>query len=150
MTRHNCRSDCRKFGKRQTRQRYQCTQCRKVFTEAHDQTLDGMYVPIDKAELVVSLLLEGSSISTVERVTAVHHTTILKLLVLALGAYLNRCAAHRHGSWHQRSCVERARITGGRLIGGFPFWPRPPSKPIDQKLVDYRRGLIWLGFSSAW
>jgi hypothetical protein len=46
-------------------------------------TLDGMYLPIDKAELILSLLLEGNSISTVERVTAVHHTTILKLLVLA-------------------------------------------------------------------
>jgi IS1 family transposase len=53
-----------------------------VFTEARERELDGMYLPIDKAELVVSLLLEGNSISTVERVTGVHHTTILKLLVL--------------------------------------------------------------------
>jgi IS1 family transposase/transposase-like protein len=83
VTCHNCRSECRKFGKRQNRQRYQCTQCHKVFTDARDQTLDGMYLPIQKAELVLSLLLEGSSISTVERVTGIHHTTILKLLVLA-------------------------------------------------------------------
>jgi IS1 family transposase/transposase-like protein len=83
VTCHNCRTECRKFGKRQNRQRYQCTQCRKVFTDARDQALDGMYLPIDKAELALSFLLEGNSISTVERVTAVHHTTILKLLVLA-------------------------------------------------------------------
>jgi transposase-like protein/IS1 family transposase len=82
MTCHNCRTECRKFGKRQNRQRYQCTQCRKVFTDARDQTLDGMYLPIGKAELVLSLLLEGNSISSVERVTAVHHSTILKLLCL--------------------------------------------------------------------
>jgi len=42
-----------------------------------------MYLPIEKAELVLKLLLEGNSVSTVERVTEVHHTTIHKLLVLA-------------------------------------------------------------------
>ena len=62
MTRHNCRIDCRKFGKRKNRQRYQCIQCRKVFTDARDQTLDGMYLPVEKAEMVLRLLLEGNSI----------------------------------------------------------------------------------------
>jgi IS1 family transposase len=80
MTCHNCRSECRKFGKRQNRHRYQC---RKVFADARDNTLDGMYPSIEKAEMVLKLLLEGNSVSTVERVTEVHHTTILKLLVLA-------------------------------------------------------------------
>jgi IS1 family transposase len=42
-----------------------------------------MYLPIEKAEMVLKLLLEGNSVSTVERVTDIHHTTILKLLVLA-------------------------------------------------------------------
>jgi IS1 family transposase/transposase-like protein len=83
MTCHNCRTECRKFGKRGTRQRYQCNQCRKVFTDARDQTLDGMYLPIEKAEMVLRLLLEGNSVSSVERATEVHHTTILKLLVQA-------------------------------------------------------------------
>jgi IS1 family transposase len=41
-----------------------------------------MYLPMDKAEFVLKLLLEGCSVSSVERVTGVHHTTILKLLVL--------------------------------------------------------------------
>ena len=83
MTCHNCRAECRKFGKRGDRQRHQCTQCRKVFTDARDNTLDGMYLPIEKAELVLRLLLEGNSVSTVERITDVHHTTTLKLLALA-------------------------------------------------------------------
>jgi len=46
VTCHNCRTECRKFGKRQNRQRYQCSQCRKVFTDARDNTLDGMYLPV--------------------------------------------------------------------------------------------------------
>ncbi len=83
MTCHNCRIECRKFGKRKNRQRYQCCQCRKVFTEAREDHLDGMYLPIEKAEMVLRLLLEGNSVSSVERITEVHHTTILKLLVLA-------------------------------------------------------------------
>jgi transposase-like protein len=83
VTCHNCRIDCRKFGKREGRQRYQCQQCRKVFTDARDNTLDGMYLPVEKAELVLSLLLEGNSVSSVERITGIHHGTILKLLVLA-------------------------------------------------------------------
>src|SRR5262249_25402259 len=33
----------------------------------------------------------------------------------------------RDGRWRQRSHLERARTAGGRLIGGFPLWPRPPS-----------------------
>ena len=81
MTCHNCRIECRKSGKRGTRQRYQCQQCRKVLTDARDQTLDGMYLPVEKAEMVLRLLLEGNSVSSVERATEVHHTTILKLLV---------------------------------------------------------------------
>jgi IS1 family transposase/transposase-like protein len=83
MTCHNCRTECRKFGKRQDRQRYQCTQCRKVFTDARDNTLDGMYLPIEKAEMVLKLLLEGNSVSSVVRLTDVHQKTILKLLVQA-------------------------------------------------------------------
>ena len=83
MTCHSCRIECRKFGKRKDRQRFQCTQCRKVFTEPREDHLDGMYLPVEKAELVLKLLLEGNSVSTVERITEVHHTTILKLLVLA-------------------------------------------------------------------
>jgi IS1 family transposase len=54
-----------------------------VFTDARDQTLDGMYLPVEKAEMVLGLLLEGNSVSSVERVTGIHHGTILKLLVLA-------------------------------------------------------------------
>jgi IS1 family transposase len=46
-------------------------------------TLDGMYLPIEKAEMVLRMLLEGNSVSSVVRLTDVHQKTILKLLVLA-------------------------------------------------------------------
>ncbi len=84
MTCHNCRTECKRKGRdRKGNQRYQCRQCSKTFLEPREKPLEGMYLPIEKAELVLKLLLEGNSVSTVERVTDVHHTTILKLLVLA-------------------------------------------------------------------
>jgi IS1 family transposase/transposase-like protein len=84
VTCHNCRIECKRDGRdRKGRQRFQCRQCSKVFLEPREDHLDGMYLPIEKAELVLRLLLEGSSVSTVERITDVHHTTILKLLVIA-------------------------------------------------------------------
>src|ERR1700720_1235763 len=84
MTCHNCRIECKRRGRdRKGSQRYQCRQCSKWFQEPREDHLDGMYLPIEKAELVLGLLLEGNSVSSVERITEVHHTTILKLLVLA-------------------------------------------------------------------
>ena len=84
MTCHNCRTECQRFGKHRIGlQRFRCRQCSKTFTEPHPDTLDGMYLPVENAEMVLSLMLEGNSISTIERVTGVHHSTILKLLALA-------------------------------------------------------------------
>jgi IS1 family transposase/transposase-like protein len=84
VTCHSCRIECKRKGRdRKGNQRYQCRQCSKWFGEPQEKPLDGMYLPIEKAEMVLKLLLEGNSVSTVERVTEVHHTTILKLLVLA-------------------------------------------------------------------
>jgi transposase-like protein/IS1 family transposase len=84
VTCHSCRIECKRKGRdRNGRQRYQCRQCSKTFLEPRESHLDGMYLPIEKAEMVIRLLLEGNSVSSVERATEVHHTTILKLLVLA-------------------------------------------------------------------
>jgi hypothetical protein len=53
-----------------------------------------MYLPMEKAKTVLRLILKGNSISSVERITEVHHTTILKLLVLA-GEKCERIMAER-------------------------------------------------------
>lgn len=83
MTCHNCRSQCKKFGRhRNGLQRYRCRQCRKTITEDHATPLGSMYTPLDKASKAIELLVEGCSVSTVERITGLHHTTILSLLVL--------------------------------------------------------------------
>lgn len=84
MTCHSCQIQCKRFGKhRNGLQRYRCNQCTKTFTEDHQRPLDEMRLPLDRAENVLRLLLEGMSVRSVERVTSVHRDTILRLLVLA-------------------------------------------------------------------
>lgn len=84
MTCHNCRIECQSHGKdRRGHQRYRCRHCRRTFLEPREKPLENMYLPIGKAEQVLRLLLEGNSVSSTERITGVHHTTILKLLVLS-------------------------------------------------------------------
>jgi transposase-like protein/IS1 family transposase len=84
VTCHSCRTQCQKHGKdRKGNQRYKCQQCSKTFLEPREKPLDMMYLTLEKAELVLSMLLEGNSVSSVERISGIHHTTILKLLVLA-------------------------------------------------------------------
>jgi transposase-like protein/IS1 family transposase len=83
MTCHNCRIECKRHGRdRKGNQRYQCRQCSKTFLDAQEKPLEGMYLPVEKAEMVLRLLLEGNSVSSIERITGVHHGTTLKLLVL--------------------------------------------------------------------
>ncbi|SRR5258708_2463839 len=85
MTCHNCSSVCKKSGKFGPKriQRYRCNQCRKTFSEEQSKPLDTMRLSLEKAELVLNLLLEGNSIRSIQRITGVHQVTILNLLVLA-------------------------------------------------------------------
>jgi len=84
VTCHNCNSACKRSGKhRNGLQRYSCKQCLKTFTEDHAQPLGDMRLPMDKAESILKLLVEGMSIRSIERITQVHRDTIMRLLLLA-------------------------------------------------------------------
>ncbi len=79
-----CDRECKKCGKhRNGLQRFRCIQCGKTYTEEHERLFAPMTVPEDKALLAIQLLIEGTSVRTVERVTQLHRDTILRLLVLA-------------------------------------------------------------------
>src|SRR5271157_5428855 len=79
-----CSIKCRKFGKhRNGLQRFRCPRCSKTYTEDHERLFAPMTVPEDKALLAIQLLVEGTSVRTVERITQLHRDTILRLLVLA-------------------------------------------------------------------
>ncbi len=83
MTCHNCRSECRKYGVRRGLQRFQCHQCRKLYTEPHERLFDNMYTKDANGLLALRMLLEGNSIRSVERITDLHRDTIMRLLVMA-------------------------------------------------------------------
>lgn len=84
MTCHNCNSLCKKFGKhRNGLQRFRCKQCGRTLTEEHTRPLDEMRIPFDKALLCLTLLLEGNSIRSIERITGVHRDTTMALLLKA-------------------------------------------------------------------
>jgi transposase-like protein/IS1 family transposase len=84
VTCHNCQSVCNRFGKhRNGLQRYRCSQCRKTFTEDHAQPLGDMRLPMETTVLILKLLVEGTSIRSIERLTEVHRDTIMRVLLLA-------------------------------------------------------------------
>jgi IS1 family transposase len=68
-----------------------------------------MYLDLERAELVLTLLLEGNSVSSVERVSGVHHATILKLLTLV-------------GSKCERIMAERVRNVEVRDVEADELW----------------------------
>lgn len=98
MTCHNCKIQASKFGKdRYGNQRYKCKQCRKTFQDLKDKMLGNMYLPEAKALMILHMLVEGSSIRSIERLTGVNRNTIMSLLVLAgekcervMNAYLRK------------------------------------------------------------
>lgn len=84
MTCHNCKIEAKKSGKdRKGNQRYRCNQCKRRFAEQREKLLGNMYLPEDKLVLCLTLLLEGNSIRSIERITGVTKQTLLNLLVLA-------------------------------------------------------------------
>src|SRR5947209_12191102 len=84
MTCHNCQKDAQRHGKdRNGNQRFRCLTCNRSFSEPKEKPLNNMYLPMDKALLCLQLLVEGSSLRSIERITGVSLRTLLDLLVLA-------------------------------------------------------------------
>jgi transposase-like protein/IS1 family transposase len=84
MTCHNCKIEAKKSGKdRKGNQRYRCNQCKRRFQEENERLLGHMYLPEDKALLCLTLLLEGNSLRSIQRITGVHKNTVMALLVVA-------------------------------------------------------------------
>lgn len=61
--------------------RYRCRDCGATFTEARENTLGSHTTRLDDAVKVFTLMTEGMSIRAISRVTGIHKTTILALLL---------------------------------------------------------------------
>jgi len=83
----------KKHGKdRKGQQRYRCPNCSKTFVDSTPRPLGDMRIDIDKAAIVLNLLLEGMSIRACERITGVKRDTICDL-VLHVGDNCDRFLA---------------------------------------------------------
>jgi transposase-like protein/IS1 family transposase len=84
VTCHNCRIDCRTYGKnRNGSQRFRCTQCSKTFTEPRTRPYGNMRLDFDRGILPLEILVEGGSIRSAERISGVPRNTIIDLLLAA-------------------------------------------------------------------
>jgi len=76
--------DCKKFGyfgKRRI-QRWRCQSCKATFSEPVER-LDSHYTDIDTAARALELMMEGMSVRAISRLTGLHVSTILDLMVSA-------------------------------------------------------------------
>lgn len=103
-------------------QRFRCDACRKSF--AAEKPLGLMRIPMDKAVMVLHLLLEGSSVHSVSRVTGIDKNTILDLMV-HVGENCHRMLVDRLRDvcvndieadeiWSFVGCKEKTRIIRNR------------------------------------
>jgi transposase-like protein/IS1 family transposase len=77
----DCNSLPKKHGKdRKGNQRFRCLACGKTYIEPKDKPLGIMRLSEEKALLVLTLLVEGNSVRSCERISGVHRDTILSLL----------------------------------------------------------------------
>jgi transposase-like protein/IS1 family transposase len=84
MTCHNCKIEAKKAGKdRKGNQRFRCNQCKRRFQQEPERLLGNMYLSEDKTLLILTLLLEGNSIRSIERITGVEKKTITRVLLHA-------------------------------------------------------------------
>src|SRR3954468_2209581 len=72
-----------RWGKDRGFQRWRCKACGATFAEIPPRPMGSMRLPMDKATLCLSMLTEGSSIRSTERVSGVHRDTIMRLLRFA-------------------------------------------------------------------
>lgn len=70
------------FGKARI-QRFRCNTCRATFSAPHQRLLGRHYLDTGKTIQVIALLTEGMSVRAISRITGVHKSTILSLILTA-------------------------------------------------------------------
>ena len=104
----HCQSATKKFGRTHDgRQRYRCLTCRKISSERRARPLGEMRLPVERALLVLQLLVRGRSVRAIERLTGTEKKTILRLLV-QVGDGCERCSPRRSRGSRSRTSRRRA------------------------------------------
>jgi transposase-like protein/IS1 family transposase len=76
--------ECKKFGYFDKRriQRWRCQSCKATFSEPVER-LESHYTDIDTAAHALELMMEGMSVRAISRITGLHISTILDLMISA-------------------------------------------------------------------
>jgi IS1 family transposase/transposase-like protein len=84
MTCRRCNHTARKFGRYGKRniQRYRCTTCKATFSE-YEPKLGTHYTDPETASKALAMMLEGMSVRAISRITGLHKSTILSLMLTA-------------------------------------------------------------------
>lgn len=123
----------RRFGKnRNGSQRFRCDVCAKTFTDATTQPVDKRKLDAEKATLVLRMILEGTSVRSIERLTEVHRDTILDLMV-AVG---EKCESF---------LARTIRDVPSKLVEGDEIWGfcHCKQKTADRKGYSDEVGDVW-------
>lgn len=78
----SCKGKLIKYGflKKEKTQRYKCTKCRKLCSDAKNRTYGTLRTKPEKIDMVVNLLAEGVGIRASGRLANVHRNTVLRIL----------------------------------------------------------------------
>ncbi len=79
-----CQQPVNKFGKTAAgQQRFRCKPCKTTFIDHDAKPLGDMHLSMEKAVMVIKMLMEGCSIRSTERLSGVGRNTIMDLLIVA-------------------------------------------------------------------
>ena len=134
------RDTIKRFGTygRQKIQRYRCKACGATFAEPRPRPLGAHITTVEHAVAIFTLLTEGMSVRAVARVTGLHKTTILALL-LTVG---DRCA---------RLFDARVRHMRPAYVQADELWTFVQKKQKRLKLDDpaeYGDQYVWIALDS--
>ena len=62
------------------RQRYKCLDCGLRFKDTEPNLLDGMTIDLDRAEMILGMLVEGTSVRSIALLTNTDPHTVIKLM----------------------------------------------------------------------
>jgi transposase-like protein/IS1 family transposase len=123
----NCSQLSKKHGKdRNGNQRFRCLACGKTYIEPTDKPLGIMRLPEEKALLVMTLLVEGNSVRSCERITGVHRDTILSLLEV-IG---KKCL------WIQENLVKNVKVADVQADEIWSYVGMKQKTANNKKLAD--------------
>jgi len=121
-----------RWGKDRGFQRWRCKECGATFAEIPERPMGSMRLSQEKATLCLSMLTEGSSIRSTERVSGVHRDTIMRLLRFA-GSKAEKLLA----------AVQRVEVKDVQADEIWGFVRMKEKTKVEKGIADPEAGDAW-------